>query len=154
MIEKTTTYSSSANQNQGTPHPDAPPFSEGSGSARVAPPPVACKGLTFLPIPEFDDATCAFGAPERAFFNRRDLPKVPREFTDEASRLFFSGGALPEFGGDVDQAKAKRALRAWLSSWAPAHEAKEAIVAYALWVWSPAAALSKSRASGAEVDHG
>lgn len=103
-------------------------------------PEVTCKGLTFLPIPEFTDAELAFGAQLPSYFNRRDLPEVPRKFRDEANRMFFSGGEWPSFGKDVDAKKAKRALHALLRSWSPAHEAKEATVAYALWVWSPEAA--------------
>lgn len=40
MIEKTTTYSRSANQNPGTAQPDKAPFSDGSGTepVRIAPP--------------------------------------------------------------------------------------------------------------------
>lgn len=108
-------------------------------------PDATCKGLTFLPIPEFDDAACAFGADPASYFNRRDLPKVPSEFEAEVSRLFFRGGAYPEFGRDVDVKKARRAIQAWLCSFAPAHEAKTATVAYALWVWSPASSAARAR---------
>lgn len=107
-------------------------------------PSVTCKGLTFLPIPKFTDVDCAFGADIGSYFDRRDLPAVPREFKDETSRLFFKGGAYPAFGSDVDVPAAKRAICAWLTSFAPAHEAKTATVAYALWVWSPAAAEARA----------
>ena len=107
-------------------------------------PPVTCKHLTFLPVPEFDGPTVVFGANERDFFDRRDRPQIPKRFLDEASRLFFSGGEWPAFGSDVDAVKAKRAIKAWLGSWAPAHEAKEATVGYALWVWSPEAAEARA----------
>jgi len=106
-------------------------------------------GLTFLPIPEFSEGVVAFGANEKDYFNRHKLPEVPRKFTDEVHRLFFKGGEWPEFGEDVDVNKAKRAIMALLSSWAPAHEAKVATVAYALWVWSPEA--SKQRLAAREV---
>lgn len=115
-----------------------------STQTKTAEPAVTHAGLTFLPVPEFDDRTIAFGAPVSAYFDRRDLPKVPREFKDEFSRLFFTGGAWPAFGADVDQTKAKRALKALMGSFEPAHEAKEATVAYALWVWSPAAAKARA----------
>jgi hypothetical protein len=94
-----------------------------------------CKGLTFLPVPEFDGPATVFGADESAYFNRRDLPEVPREHEKTVHRLFFQGGAVPEFAPDVDRGKAMRALNAWLCSFAPAHEAKTATVAYALWLW-------------------
>lgn len=110
-------------------------------------PAVQCKHLTFLPVPEFDGPTIVFGAGEQSFFNRRDLPEVPRRYEEEVSRMFFSGGSWPEFGADVDAPKAKQALRAWLGSFAPAHEAKVATVAYALWVWSPEAAADRAKAS-------
>lgn len=99
------------------------------------------KGLVFWPIPAFDGPSCAFGADERAFFNRRELPEVPRVWQDKANALFFSGGELPDFAPQVDKAQASRAIRAWLSSWAPAHEAKIATVAYAMWLWTTPAAL-------------
>jgi hypothetical protein len=107
-------------------------------------PAVSLKGLTFLPVPEFSDAQLAFGAKAESYFPRRDLPEVPRKFTSEAMRLFYEGGKYPEFGADVDAAKAKRAIRALLSSFQPSHEAKEATVGYALWVWSPEAAAARA----------
>lgn len=104
-------------------------------------PQVTNRGLTFFPVPEFSGPSVAFGADENCYFNRRDLPSVPREFAKMVSDLFFSGGSLPEFDPRVDREKAIRATKAWLSSWAPAHESKEATVAYAFWVWSSKEAL-------------
>lgn len=101
-------------------------------------------GLTFLPVPDFTDPEVAFGAEASSYFNRRALPDVPRKFKDEAMRLFYQGGEFPEFGADVDAEKAKRAIRALLSSFAPSHEAKEATVGYALWIWSPEAAAARA----------
>ncbi len=101
------------------------------------------KGLTFFPIPEFDDLTAAFGAPESAYFNRRDLPEVPKKFEDMASNIFFSGGKLDGLSPQVDKTKAIKAVRAWLSSFAPAHESKIATVGYALWLWSDDKALNE-----------
>lgn len=99
-------------------------------------PTTTCKGLTFWPIPEFSKLHAVFGAEESSYFDRSDLPKVPRQYINKASDLFFSGGT-PELGEDVDRAKAINALRAWLCSFAPSHESKEATVAYALWCWAP-----------------
>ena len=110
----------------------------------------ACKGLTFLPVPEFDEPAAVFGADYSAFFNRHDLPPVPREHEATVDRLFFEGGRYPDFGADVDATKAKRAIRAWLCSFAPAHEAKVATVAYALWVWSPSSAEARAKAKKSE----
>ncbi len=92
-------------------------------------------GLTFWPVPEFDRATAVFGPPESAYFPRRNLPEVPRELEDLVNALFFKGGALPDLAPQVDRAKATTAIRAWLCSFAPAHEAKTATAAYAIWVW-------------------
>ena len=92
-------------------------------------------GITFVPVPEFSDVEAAFGADEKAFFNRRDLPKVPRKYEDMANSLFYSGGKVPEFINGVDRKKASKAIRAWLCSYAPAHESKAATVGYALWAW-------------------
>ena len=99
------------------------------------------KGLTFFPVPEFDDAYLMFGACRKSFFNRHDLPVIPGKYEDMASSLFFKGGDIPELHQSVDRNKALRVLRAWLSSWEPAHEAKEATVAYALWLWTHETAL-------------
>ena len=52
-----------------------------------------------------------------------------------ASTLFFEGGHLPEMQGVVDRTAAARVVNRWLRSYAPAHEAKEDTVGYALWVW-------------------
>lgn len=113
-------------------------------SATTEQPAVTCKGLTFLPVPEFDGPTAVFGAGLRSYFPRHDLPEVPRKFEDEVSRMFFKGGEWPEFGADVDERKARVALQALLGSYAPSHEAKTATVAYALWVWSPEAADARA----------
>ena len=102
-------------------------------NAERAPPEWA--GLTFLPVPEFSDAEMTFGAPRSAYFNRYDLPKVPRKYEDFIDRLFFSGGKMPKLAADVDREKASRTLRALLTSFAPAHEAKTTTAAYALWAW-------------------
>ena len=98
-------------------------------------------GITFYPVPEFSDAEEVFGAHLNRYFDRHHLPEVPRLYLDMASGFFFKGGELPKFHEKVDPRKAIRALHAWLSSWAPAHEAKEATVAYALWLWTHETAL-------------
>jgi len=113
-------------------------------------PQATIQGLTFFPVPEFDGPTAAFGARESAFFDRRNLPKVPREFEDMAQGLFFNGGKLPELSPKVDKKKALTALSAWLGSFAPTHEAKIATAAYALWLWTNDAALNQQDAAQPE----
>ena len=108
---------------------------------KVATPKARTNGLTFFPVPEFNEATVVFGAGREQFFDRHNLPDVPRLYLDMASGFFFKGGELPEFNEKVDPMKASRALRAWLSSWSPAHEAKVATVAYAIWLWTHETAL-------------
>jgi len=105
-----------------------------------------CKinGLTFFPVPVFDDASLAFGASEADFFDRNKRPEVPRAFLNMASSLFFNGGKLPDLSPKVDRQLAQRAVRAWLSSFAPAHESKESTVGYALWLWTTDAALPEN----------
>jgi hypothetical protein len=98
-------------------------------------PSAKCNGVVFVPVPAFTDADAVFGANRRSFFNRHDIPYVPSKYTEMASSLFFSGGKVPAFSDDIDRAAAMRALRAWLSSFSPAHEAKIATVGYALWAW-------------------
>lgn len=100
------------------------------------------KGVTFFPVPEFSKASGVFGAYESQFFNRHDLPDVPRKYINMANDLFFKGGSLPELHPSVDREKALTALDAWLGSFAPAHQAKIATVGYALWLWTDTEALS------------
>lgn len=100
------------------------------------------KGLTFFPVPEFTDADIAFGADETQYFNRRDMPDVPRKFKDMAMDLFYKRGELPDMSPEVDKHKAMRAVRAWLTSWNPSHESKMGTVGYALWLWSDDKALN------------
>lgn len=102
-----------------------------------------CQGLTFFPVPEFDDASVAFGADANAYFDRRDRPDVPREWENYVDNLFFSGGHLPELSPKVDRELATRAIRAWLSSFAPPHESKITTAAYALWLWTSDDVLSE-----------
>lgn len=99
-------------------------------------------GLTFYPVPEFDDASVAFGADLDAYFDRNNLPEIPQKYEDMVNSLFFDGGKIEGLSSEVDKDKAYRAVRAWLCSFAPAHEAKVATVAYALWLWSDDEALS------------
>ena len=99
------------------------------------------KGLTFFPIPEFTDVDLAFGANENKFFGKRDLPEIPREYIRKANELFFQGGKLEGLSPKVDKELAYRAVSAWLKSFAPSHEGKEATVGYALWLWSTDEAL-------------
>ena len=99
-------------------------------------------GLTFYPIPEFSDVDAAFGADSSAYFKRDNLPDVPREYEDMASALMFKGGKLISLSPKVNQAEAMKAVRAWLCSFEPSHEAKISTVAYALWLWSSEDSLS------------
>lgn len=109
-------------------------------------PDVTCKGITFLPVPEFG----VLSAPVTCF-DRRDLPDVPIEFRLEASRLYWDDGApWPALGADVDPWKAKRAIGSWLRAYdSHPHTALVTTIAYALWVWSPEAA--QARAAQAEA---
>lgn len=102
------------------------------------------KGLTFFPVPTFNDPEVVFGATADKFFDRCDLPDVPSDFKEYANRLFFSGGNLPNIDGRVDPDLAVRALSAWLGSFAPAHESKETTVGYALWVWTTPEAIDSA----------
>ena len=109
------------------------------------------RGLTFFPVPSFDGPSQAFGARGKDYFQRHDMPDVPRKFEDAANKLFFSGGQLPEFDPRVDKAAAKSAVRAWLSSWDPSHEQKETTVGYAFWVWSTPEAIDAAIAEQASA---
>jgi hypothetical protein len=63
--------------------------------------------------------------------------------------LFYEGGHLPQFDPRVDRQLAVRATKAWLASWAPSHEQKEATVGYAFWLWSTPAAIDAAIAKAA-----
>lgn len=99
------------------------------------------QGLTFFPLPIYTDSVVTFGAPERDYFPKRELPEVPKEFEDMAMGFFYSGGTLPRFHKNVDLNLAKRAIRALLGSFNPSHESKMRTVGYALWLWTHETAL-------------
>jgi len=98
-------------------------------------PQLKIKGLTFFPIPTFDGPAQIFGADKSRYFNRYDIPDIPKKYENMVESLFFRGGKLPEMKPEVDRGEAMAATRAWLSSWAPAYEAKMGTVSYAFWVW-------------------
>lgn len=98
-------------------------------------PQAVCNGLTFWPIPVVSDPECAFGLQGKHYFHRHALPKIPSHLEKQVQDLFFNGGRLEGLSKHVDVIKAERYMRALLSSFAPAHEAKIATAAYALWVW-------------------
>ena len=102
-----------------------------------------CQGLTFFPIPEISDLEMVFGLDEEHYFNRHDLPEVPKEYENLTQSLFFNGGKLPVMHSKVEMSKANRYLNALLTSFAPAHEAKITTVAYALWLWTHPSALGE-----------
>lgn len=52
-------------------------------------------GHTFFPVPEFSDVECVWGAEKDRYFDRRNIPDVPRAFEDAASDFFFNGGKAP-----------------------------------------------------------
>lgn len=102
-------------------------------------PQLSIQGLTFFPIPEVSGVEAAFGATEKSYFDRHNLPEVPEKYENMAHKLFYSGGNLPDgVQSDVDRNKAIDFLTSRLVSFAPAHESKMATVAYALWVWCEA----------------
>lgn len=107
------------------------------------------KGITFWPIPHVSDEHVAFGMPGSAYFPRHDLPDVPQRFEDEARRLFFRGGKMSDLHPAVDRLLAARWLQAHFRSFAPSHEAKEATVAYAIWVWNTAEIVQPAMKGGA-----
>lgn len=91
-------------------------------------------------VPEFDGRSAVFGARLNQYPPYDSIPKVDRRFSDAVSTLFFKGGSLADFGmklkSGIDHAAAMTAIRAWLSSFDPKHEHKEATVAWALSEWT------------------
>ena len=98
------------------------------------------------PIPEFSDAEVAFGADQKHYLTREQMgDEFYREHHPSAriaSALFFRGGSLEghglRFRKGIDRAKAARAIRALLCSFAPKHEVKIGTVGYALDKWCEA----------------
>lgn len=95
-----------------------------------------------LKIPDLVDADVVFGniehlPPYNAIPNEFKSSRNP--FAEIATRLFFQGGRLSDFGltpkPGVDLEKASRAVKATLGSWEPKHEHKEAGVAFMLSEW-------------------
>lgn len=96
-----------------------------------------------FPVPEFDGATVAFGAPCSAYLTREemgdDFYNDRNRYTRAAQSLFFRGGSLADHGlrlkPGIDRTLAMRALRALLGSFEPKHEIKIGTVGYALREW-------------------
>lgn len=108
-------------------------------------------------VPAFDGMDAAFGAAQDQYPAPSLVPEVDRRYRDAFSTLFFSGGKLADFGLELkpglDRARAMTALRAWMGSFAPKHEHKEATVAWALSEWcqnvqAPAETDSHEQATG------
>ena len=99
--------------------------------------------VTF-PVPEVSDVDVAFGAGGSAYLTREQMGDEfygdRNEYTKHASALFFRGGSiLPEgrrWRDGIDQAKASRAIKAMLCSFAPKHEIKIGTVGFALREWT------------------
>lgn len=96
-----------------------------------------------IAVPKIDDAGVAFGDAS-VLPKFTDLPAEFREWhrefhCDVASKLFFTGGSLADYGLKVrdglDRGDVMRALRACLGSWEPKHEHKIAGVGYLLSQW-------------------
>ncbi len=96
-----------------------------------------------FPVPEFDGAAMAFGAPDGAYLSREQLGDWygfgHTPFHRAVETLFYNGGTLAEHGlkwkDGVDGKKAGIALRALLGSFAPTHEIKIGTCAVALANW-------------------
>lgn len=103
-------------------------------------------GWQFRPFQGLD---AAFGAQREDYPPMDALPSghVLRPYEAVVSRIFFNGGTLADYGlaikKDIDRDQAMIAIRSLLCSWAPKHEHKTAVVAWALSQWcdgTPAAA--------------
>lgn len=90
--------------------------------------------LIFVPVPKIRDVDVAFGLDGEYFFDRKELPDVPKKYTEMAQDLFFKGGMIPEFQ-DVDRVDACKFLKGLLTSMDTSHESKVTTVGYALWAW-------------------
>lgn len=108
-----------------------------------------------MEVPNFTAAENVFGARLDQYPNYETLPyefrNMKGQFCDVASKLFFNGGRLSDFGlsykSGIDVSKAQRAIQAWLCSFEPKHEHKIATVGYALSKWCEPMPMQNS------VDH-
>lgn len=93
-------------------------------------------GIQFLPIPKVPDVVMTFDGGVK-YFDRKNLPYVPKKYTEMAEDLFFNGGKvpLPVSMSPTDVHDAYRWINAALRSFDPSQESKMATVGYALWVW-------------------
>lgn len=86
-------------------------------------------------VPDFDGPSAVFGAKMAEYPPMASIPKVEPKFSHAFSALFFRGGTLAEHGlklkSGIDHRAAMTAIRAWMCSFDPKHEHKEATVAWA-----------------------
>lgn len=95
------------------------------------------------PVPNVDAPAAIFGQIKGILPAWDEIPeqfwKHHNPYARVVSKLFFSGGALSDFGLTVkpglDKANVMRAVNACLSSFEPNHEHKEAGVAFLLSEW-------------------
>lgn len=90
---------------------------------------------------DFDGIDASFGAKRSDYPSMADVPshQLHRSFESVASKLFFRGGKLDDFGlsfkPGIDRIKAMTAIRSLMNSFEPQHEHKMAVVAWALREW-------------------
>jgi hypothetical protein len=90
-------------------------------------------------VKPFTGLDAAFGAKIEDYPAYDIVPRVDPRFERVVSSLFFSGGKLEDHGlklkAGVHRARAMAAIRSWMCSFAPKHEHKTAVVAWALSEW-------------------
>jgi hypothetical protein len=94
------------------------------------------------PVPEITDPEMIFGTikhlpPMKEIPEEFKNPNNPNKWNDLVSTWFFCGlkNCVYKPKEGVDTAKAMKALKAIMASWAPQHEHKEAGVAYLMSEW-------------------
>lgn len=109
-----------------------------SGAKRGDTPPLKLGDHTFR---DFDGLDASLGAKRSDYPSVADVPnhQLHPSFERVASKLFFSGGKLDDFGlsfkPGIDRIKAMTAIRSLMGSFEPQHEHKIAVVAWALREW-------------------
>ncbi|KQP53063.1 hypothetical protein [Methylobacterium sp. Leaf106] len=112
------------------------------------------KPVPSFPVPDFDRPTVIFGAEHSAYLTKAQMGDEfysgQHPMCRVASKLFFSGGKLEDYGirlkGEIDSAKAHAAIQGLLGSFAPKHEIKIGTVGVALANWCVPVASSEKAA--------
>lgn len=109
----------------------------------IAPMQTETAAVPSFSLPDFNEVDAAFGADNKDYLTFAQMGEQfyrgHHPMCHVAQSLFFKGGKLSDYGlklkPEIDQRKAKIAIMALLSSFAPKHEVKIGTVGVALANW-------------------